>query len=504
MTEPNRPFRRRVMLNTAATGLGNAWAMVVSLVSLPLLLHGLGAEGFGTWVLLQTFSAITGWISLADLGAGTATTRLVAERASVDDEAGTRTGIGSSMSLFIAFGLIGGAAVAGLGVVFFPSLFNTPDSLVHGLRVATVFFGLQVFIDLVTEGTEACLEGLQRVDVSRAIDAIRRSAVAIATCVAANTAGSLESVAVASCLASTVGVVSGFAALRRFGGPFARPSTSDIRGLLHYGRTVAVLRPLGVLHRTMDRVIVGSVIGPEAVALVEIATQVQTGADSVLSASSYAVVPSASWLQARGDRQSVRELLEVGTKYSMLVTSAFVVAGMVFARPFVHLWVGDTYRDAAGLTVVALLFVGVTAPIQVGSNLLLGIGRAGDILRAALAAVVVNLIASLVLVHAVGIVGCFIGSLVGTALLLPILGRAALASTGTDAATFVRRSIVPSFWPAAALAAVGGLVEALPLGDVVTLAVGVPAGLAAFAFVALRWSVSREEIAAMRQSFARE
>jgi O-antigen/teichoic acid export membrane protein len=68
---------------------------------------------------------------------------------------------------------------------------------------------------------------------------------------------------------------------------------------------VAVLRPLGVLHRTIDRVVVGSVLGPSAVALVEIATQMMNGADAILSAMSYAVLPSAAWLRARGDRATL-------------------------------------------------------------------------------------------------------------------------------------------------------------------------------------------------------
>src|SRR3954467_10992070 len=84
-TPPTRPFRRRVLLNTASTGVANIWAMVVALATLPLLLHGLGAQAFGLWVLLQTFSAVTGWLSLVDLGVGTATARAVAERAALDD-----------------------------------------------------------------------------------------------------------------------------------------------------------------------------------------------------------------------------------------------------------------------------------------------------------------------------------------------------------------------------------------------------------------------------------
>jgi O-antigen/teichoic acid export membrane protein len=250
----------------------------------------------------------------------------------------------------------------------------------------------------------------------------------------------------------------------------------------------------------MDRLIVGAIIGPEAVALVEIATQIQTGAEAVLSATSYAVVPSASWLHARGDKQSLRDLLELGTKYSVMATAAVVALGVIFATPFVHVWVKPEYYDAAGLAMVALLYVAVTGPLQVGSNLLVGIGRAGPIVVAALFAVLVNLAASVVLVHTIGIVGCFIGSLIGSVALIPLLGRTSLRAAGSNLPTFLSRAVVPSIAPVFALAVVGVVVVALPLSDWSTLIVGVPLSFAAFSVVAARFSLSRDEIRSARGS----
>src|SRR5437588_12344192 len=103
-TSSGRPFRRRVLLNTVSTGAANLWAIVVALATLPLLLHGLGAQAFGTWVLLQTFSAITGWFSLVALGVGPATARAAAERAPPADEHGARTTSATSRGLLPAFG----------------------------------------------------------------------------------------------------------------------------------------------------------------------------------------------------------------------------------------------------------------------------------------------------------------------------------------------------------------------------------------------------------------
>src|SRR3954451_23139303 len=144
----HRPFRRRMVVNTASVGVANGWAMVVALVSLPLILRGLGPTAFGIWVLLQTFSAVAGWFSLLDLGLGTAATREVAaHHALEDDDLGAA--VGSTLALHAGLGLLAGALLAIIGPVVLPALFNAPDSLHHQLRVATVAFGAQVAFDLV-------------------------------------------------------------------------------------------------------------------------------------------------------------------------------------------------------------------------------------------------------------------------------------------------------------------------------------------------------------------
>ena len=502
MNASPQPFRRRLLLNTAWTGVANVWAMVLALVTLPLLLRGLGSVTFGTWALLQTFSAVTGWVSLADLGVGTAATKAIAEKASVDDDHGVALNVGSAMASFLALGIVCAAALALLGPALLPGLFNTPDTLRAALRFAVLLFAVQILVDLVTEGVESCLEGLQRVDLSRAVDAIRRTAIAAGTSAVALAGGGLRGVAAASLVASLAGLGVGLAMLVRRLPAGARPAPSmrTVRELFVYGKTVAVLRPLGVIHRTMDRLIVGAVLGPSAVTIVEIATQVQNGADAVLSASSYSVVPTSSWLRARGDEQSLKELLATGTRYSLLVTLPVVALGAILAGPLIRLWVGGDYPSAPKLAALALAYVALTAPIQVGANILLGVGRAGAILRAAAVSVVVNLILSLALVHAMGVTGVFVATLVSAALLVPLLGRSALEEVGVGRRQFVRAAFWPVVMAIAPLAVAAGAVVVLPLNDWATVALGTLAGAGAYAVAAPRLALEPGELRKLKQT----
>ncbi len=477
MSGEAQPFRRRILVNTAAVGFGNVWAIVISVVTVPLTLHGLGTDAFGTWVLLNTFSAMSGWFSLADLGIGAAATREIARRSSVGDGPGAARATASAFVLFLAFGLVFSVLFGLIGPAVLPSVFSTPEGLVAALQFAIVVFAVQVLVDQVTSAAEDALDGLQRTDLGRGVDAVRRTAVAVAVAVVALAGGGLQGAALASLAASVAGAAVAVIALHRLQrGWWRGPNRSDMRALLAYGKTLAVLQPLGVITRQMDRLIAGIVLGPAAVTLVELATQVQNGASAVLSASTYAATPASSWVHARDEPGLLRELVSRGTKYALLATYPVTVGAAILAPDLIHVWVGPAYAAAAGLTVLALADIIMSAPVQVGSNVLIGTGRAADVLKAALATVAINLVASVVLAHLVGTAGVFLGTLIALLFLVPALTRATCRQVELAPLTFVRQAVTPAALACIPMALVVGLVEVLPLRPLTTLLIAVPVG----------------------------
>ncbi len=490
----HRPFRRRLLLNTASVGVANGWAMVTALISLPLVLRGLGPTAFGLWALLQTFSAVGGWFSLLDLGLSTATTREVAHRHALGDEPGIGTAIGSSLLMLTGLGLLCSVLLVALGPALFDGLFDTPSSLEHAMAVAIGAFSVQVLLDLVCGGLQAVLDGFQRVDLGRAVDIVRRTLVAVATSVAALVTEDLGKVAIASAAAVAVSTAVGaLVAARVARGHRPRFEAATARSLLAYGKTVAVLRPLGVLHRSIDRFVVGAILGPAAVSLVEVATQLANGADAVLAASSYSVVPSAARLHAHGEQGKLRELTLVGTRYVLLVTWPVAVLVAVLAGPAIDIWVGSEFAAAATLTALAALAIAVVAPVQVGSNLLLGTGRAGSILRVALAGIAVNVVLSVALVHAIGVDGAFWATVASAAVTLPLLFLATRDAIELPARPFWVEAVGRAL-PTPVLAGIGaGLVVLAPLGSWATLIVGGCLGGAGALVGAAAWGLSPDE-----------
>lgn len=455
-----RFVKRRLFANTAATAAGNVWTIVLSLVAVPLMLGGLGAEAFGIWALLQTFSVSTGWLSLADSGIGVSASRSIAAAHSTGDAEAIDETVATSLILFIVAGVLAALLLAVLGILVLPSLFNVRESLVAATKTAAVLAGVQALIDLVARSFQASLEGLQRVDLARLADTVRRTFVTIATCATAVATGDLVAVAAAAALSSITGVGTAWFLLSRRAKIHIRlASAQRAKELFRYGLTIALLRPLGVIHRTVDRLVVGAILGPTAVAAVEVATNLVSGAEAVLSASSYSVTPAAAWLAASNENDALRAVMLRGTRLSMAVTMPLSVGIAVMSTPFVSFWLGaEAPRDVALLASVGVLSTILAAPVAVSSNMLLGVGSAVAVLKAAIVGIIVNVVLTICLVHAVGAVGAFYATIAAGLVSLPLIAAAALSRFGMPVGVFVRGALVP------------GTVSALMFGVVLVLA----------------------------------
>jgi len=491
----DRPFRRRVLRNSVAVGASNVWAILVVLGSLPLMLHGLGATQFGIWVLLQVFSASTGWLGILDAGLGTSATRSLAAAASVADHERVGTVLGTTLSLF---GVLSGIGAVVTALVTWPLLaliLHVPIHLSGQLHAATYVLALQVAAELLLQGVQSSLDGFQRVDLSRGTEMCRRAFFSFGAALAAVASHRILTVEVTATAGTLAALVIGAALLwwqaRHLSLKIAGPEAG---ALIRYGAIVAPLRPIASLFALMDRVIVGAVLGAAAVAIVEVATQIANGVLALSGSLSYALLPGAAWIESRGDTATLRRAYVDGTRYTLLVAWPLVVGSAIFAPAGIALWVGHRYEAAATPTVVALAEVGLTMAAQVASVILLGIGKASVILRVSLIGVLVDLGLSLWLVHPLGVVGVFWGTVAGSAFIVPALLIALDRHVALPVGSVLRAAMLPLVVPVALEVLVCAVVANLGLAPLPTLALGVPLGGGVFALAAWRWSLHRGEL----------
>lgn len=105
---PQHPRLVSLFVNTAWNLLGPALLSVLSFILLPVMLRGLGLEGYALYTLMGMFS---GYLALLTFGSGTAVIKFVSERHGKGDAVGVRAAVRTGLALHTLPVLVGAAAL---------------------------------------------------------------------------------------------------------------------------------------------------------------------------------------------------------------------------------------------------------------------------------------------------------------------------------------------------------------------------------------------------------
>lgn len=459
-TNPGAPAGTRLASNTAVAIVTNVWSIVTSLLMIPLLVRGLGPGQFGAWALIQAFSAITGWASILDLGLGVGSARAIGSRAGAGRSHDVLRSIAASLVVFGALG----AMVLFLSAALTATIYLTVgiEWTVAGSTLSNIVIltGVQASIDLASRGPISVLDGLQRTDQSRASDAVRRSLFLGASGVAAIISGDLLVTLLAGLGASLVAMTVPLLLVRRhLTESLSWPQRSEVSELLRESRTVGLLRPLGVVNRTMDKFILGGSIGLSAVGSLEVASSLQAGANAVVSAATDPITPAAAYVSGSGGNDRIPDLALRMTRISIAISAPLIITLVTVPDVLLDIWLGEHVPTMAAsftaLSCLALFISALTTPL---TNCLVGCGETRVVVATAVLATALNLILSIVFVAGLGALGVLVGTIASSLFTMPAIIGAGKRAFGICGRDLVLSACLPGLAPSLPL--VLGLVVA--------------------------------------------
>lgn len=158
LTTPNRTVDqftngRALALDSLWTILGRGAPLVIALISIPVLLHGLGASRFG---VLNLGWVVVGYLNLFDLGLGRALTMVAAEKLGTDREHEVPSIFWKSIALLVLLGVIGAFA----GIVISRWLAYSVLTIPQGMKAESlhVFYLLSLWLPI--QISESGLRGM--------------------------------------------------------------------------------------------------------------------------------------------------------------------------------------------------------------------------------------------------------------------------------------------------------------------------------------------------------
>src|SRR5271166_4539390 len=151
-------LRNRALKNVASSWTGLAINIAVGFFLSPFILHHLGDEAFGLWVLI--FS-ITGYYGLFDFGIRSSLIRYVSKFEATGDKEQLARIINTSLFTYSCLGLLLMIPTV-LGSIYVDRLFHVPPAFFHDARLLFFIVGTSLALGFPLAISNGVLEGLQK------------------------------------------------------------------------------------------------------------------------------------------------------------------------------------------------------------------------------------------------------------------------------------------------------------------------------------------------------
>ncbi|HOV73907.1 MAG TPA: oligosaccharide flippase family protein [Candidatus Hydrogenedentes bacterium] len=449
--------RKTLIHNTAFNTAGRLWEAACNIALAAYVVPCLGVSAWGLWAMLSVF---TGYVALFDVGLGSGFAKFIAEHAAHKD----RGRISSVVSVGFFFYLVLGLVLVCAGwwcidpaVALFRRLGAqaVDDAFLSDVRVL-LRWGLVLFAaSNCLSAFSAVQTGLQRMDVANLIG-FAASLLKVTGAVYWVHAGhGVRGLLYASFLAfgfhAAASVIAAFLLVPGLRVSPRHISGTEFRALASFGWKTQVSRLSNVISFETDKLIVGlfyrqfGMIGVYRIGE-ELAGKMRQMPALLVSA----IMPAASDLDARDDRERITRLYLVSSKYLAAATLPIGVYCVAASGMLIRTWMGPAVphlETAAWIN--RILAIGYLANVLPGAgvSIALGKGRPDLQMKAGIIAMITNVAFTLALVFPFGLYGVAMGTALSMFAACAWFLRAMEPVGGIRAGELMRKTLA---WPALA------------------------------------------------------
>jgi O-antigen/teichoic acid export membrane protein len=398
---PSRPVRN-VISNWATYLLGG----IVSFFLSPFIVRHLGNSAYGIWVLLVS---LTGYLGFLDLGIRGAVTRYIAKFHTEGNHEQSRRTVSSACCIFLMAGTLAVVTAVGFAFLVVPR-FHIPSEYVQSAQTVVLITGVTIAMSLISGIFGGLLIGLQRFGLMNLVALSGIVFRSTATVLALKSGRGLVTLAIIQLVSTATELVLGFVLSRRLY-PEARIGVRDVRReqvflVLSFGLFALLLQLSNYLVFYTDALVIGAFLPVSMITFFAIGANLTIYARDLVGGVSRTMTPLASRLEVEAGRQRLRETTLRAGGYCTLIMAPVFVTFIIRGKSFIGLWMGPAYAELSGhvLWILSIPWL-FGAGTSVAASAILGIGKHRPVVPAALAEALSNIVLSVALIRAMGIVG---------------------------------------------------------------------------------------------------
>ena len=435
----------RLVRATIANGAGTVASAILGVLLTPLLIHGLGVQGYGIFALALSVTSFGGYAALGDLGVEVAAVRHIAQADAAADIPLLNRTVSTAMAFFGLIGLVLVVVILALATTLVDA-FSVSSSLRDAAITCFSLTGISLLFDFPSRALYAVLEGTIRFELFQVVQVVRAiGQTLLFVCVivfdlGVGGMGAAMAIAAALCFLA-LWVITHW----KVPGLQVRPwlfSLRLFRELMTFGSGMFVIRTVGTIYREMDKLIIGVALGAASVAIFEIANRLHLAASMVQSIAASALIPTT--VHAQDDPSLLQAMFLRGTCYAVATALPFTLAALFFAKALILTWIGPSVLDAVGPSRILLVYLLFAAFMVVGQTMVVALGRLRVVMWLTLGNLGVNVVASLLLVDPLGVKGVTLGTLIAQAIFAPPQVAYALRVLRVPFKRWLRETVAPN------------------------------------------------------------
>lgn len=400
----------KISVNTFFNIFGSAWRIILLLILTPFILKHIGPVKFGIWSIVNV---LTGYLGLFDFGVGESFVKHIAEFyqkkdfSKLNEVIVTGFVICSMVSVIILC-----VSIPALDIII--KIFKIPSEFAKEAKFVFSFCIL-IFSIINALSIFRCVQtGVQRMDITNKLSVFFSIPLALGTIYALKNGYGLSGLVINEILFTILSricdLVIAFRLIPQFKFKISFFSRKMMNVLLKFGLQMQVTKIACLVHFQTDKFLLAYFLNIQSVAFYEIASNLAFKLRAAPSLFLSAIFPAVSGLSHITNRELLIKIYTRSMKYLALLGLPICFAAVLFANPFIDLWLGPGYQKAAlsfKILIIGYFFNLLTGP---GFIILNGVGKPEVGLRSSLFAAIVNLLASIVLIIQIGFIGAAIGT----------------------------------------------------------------------------------------------
>src|SRR5215467_2067908 len=400
----------QIVKNVSSSWFALGTNVLVGFLLWPIIVHRLGDEAAGIWVLI--FS-ITGYYGLFDLGIRSSIIRFISKTKATNDMEGASRVISTSLFSYSCVGALA-FVITILASLFVNRVHSVAPQFHTTAPLLLLMVGTAVSLGFPLGVAGGVLEGLQRFDARRVPDIVATLLRAGLIVFALRHGHGLLVVALITVVMPLLAsIVCTIIAARLLPVPIGLRyvDRATFREMASYGGTTLIILVSARLRFRTDSIVIGAFLSSAAITYFNIGARIVDYAGEVVENLAQVFVPMSSHADALGETDRLRKIFVAGNRFCALIIFPICVALVLLGKSVIEVWVGARYMPLSYPVLLILLLSTSTMLAQAASpRVLFGMSKHRTWAIATLLEGLANLGLSIALVRPYGIIGDAIGT----------------------------------------------------------------------------------------------